>query len=396
MDKEQFRERLKELEQKHENLIHRKNVLLPSDDGIISRYKYPVVTAAHTPLFWRFDLDYRKNPHLLERLGINATFNCGAIELNNKILLVVRVEGRDRKSFFAVAESETGVDHFRFWDYPIDMPPYHPDETNIYDMRLTAHEDGWIYGVFCTEKKDPQAPESDQHSAVAQAGIARTKDLKSWQRLPDLKTPSSQQRNVVLHPEFINGQYAFYTRPQQSFIDVNDGRGIGWGLCKDIEHAEIEKEIIIEERRYHTINEYKNGLGPAPIKTQYGWLHLAHGVRMTAAGLRYVLYTFMTKPDKPWELSYRPAGYLMAPLGEERVGDVSNVLFSNGWILRDNGEILIYYASSDTRCHVAATTLDKLVDFTLNTPSDGLYTNACLRQRMELIRRNLQLDSQID
>ncbi|CAM3234315.1 glycoside hydrolase family 130 protein [Rhodothermus bifroesti] len=389
-----FELRLRRLQAAYEALITRPNEPLPEDNGIVTRYRYPVLTAAHTPLFWRYDFNPETNPYLMERMGINAVFNPGAIKLGSRYLLVARVEGVDRKSFFAVAESPNGIDNFRFWDEPIALPETENPDVNVYDMRLTAHEDGWIYGVFCTERKDPSAPPTNTTAAVAQCGIARTKDLKTWERLPDLKTPSPQQRNCVLHPEFVQGKYAFYTRPQDDFIEAGSGGGIGWGLCEDITHPVIHEERIIDPRRYHTIKEAKNGLGPPPIKTPYGWLHLAHGVRHTAAGLRYVLYLFMTALDEPWRVIYAPGGYFMAPEGEERVGDVSNVLFCNGWILDDDGRVLIYYASSDTRCHVATSTLDRLLDYVMHTPPDGERSAACLQQRLNLIRRNLQWMSQ--
>jgi 4-O-beta-D-mannosyl-D-glucose phosphorylase len=358
---------------------------------VFDRYKYPVLTGEHAPVFWRYDLNYETNPHLMERLGINSAFNPGAIELDGRILLAARVEGLDRKSFFAIAESASGIDRFRFWDYPVVMPETDEPDINVYDIRLVRHEDGWIYGLFCTERKDPSAPRGDLSSAVAQCGIARTKDLKTWQRLDDLKTGSPQQRNVVLHPEFVNGKYAFYTRPQDGFIQTGSGGGIGWGLADHIEHAELGPETIVQDRKYHTINEVKNGLGPAPIKTPEGWLQLAHGVRNTAAGLRYVLYAFMTALDDPSRVIYEPGGYLLAPQGEERVGDVSNVTFSNGWVARADGTLFIYYASSDTRSHVATTTVEKLVDYCRHTPRDPLRSAACVQQRIELIRRNLQI-----
>jgi 4-O-beta-D-mannosyl-D-glucose phosphorylase len=371
-------------------LIARENVQLPESGGIINRYQHPVLTAAHSPIFWRYDLHFETNPYLLERLGINATFNCGAMEFEGKVVLAVRVEGADRKSFFAIAESESGIDGFRFWDYPILMPETDKPDINVYDMRLVRHEDGWIYGLFCTERKDPNAAPGDLSSAVAQAGIARTKDLRMWERLPDLKTRSPQQRNVVLHPEFIEGKYAFYTRPQDDFIEAGTGGGIGWGLSDRIDGATIDKEIIIDSREYHTIKEVKNGLGPAPIKTEKGWLHLAHGVRGTAAGLRYVLYLFLCDLTEPWRITHEPGGYFLAPEGDERVGDVSNVLFSSGWIERQGGEVFIYYGSSDTRIHVATSTVEKLLDYVVNTPADGLRSYASVMQRYELIDRNLK------
>ncbi len=361
------------------------------DHGVFNRYRHPVLTAGHVPLEWRYDLDPVANPFLMERLGINAVFNAGALEWNGKIVLACRVEGYDRKSFFAIAESANGIDNFRFWDEPIDLPETGEPDTNVYDMRLTRHEDGWIYGLFCSERKDPAAPLHDTSSAVAQCGIVRTKDLKKWERLPDLQSPSAQQRNVVLHPEFVHGKYALYTRPQDSFIDAGKGGGIGWALCDSIEAASVSDETIIDGRVYHTIKEVKNGQGPAPIKTNRGWLHLAHGVRNTAAGLRYVLYLFLTDLAEPWRILHQPSGYFIAPVGSERVGDVSNVVFSNGWVLRDSGAVFIYYASSDTRLHVATTTIERLLDYVIHTPEDGLTTRASLEQRLELIRRNRAL-----
>jgi 4-O-beta-D-mannosyl-D-glucose phosphorylase len=342
------------------------------------------------PLTWRYDLDYETNPYLMERLGINATFNVGAIEIDGRVLLVARVEGWDRKSFFAVAESRTGVDGFRFWDRPLVMPETGDPDTNVYDMRLVQHEDGWLYGLFCTERHDPAQPE-DLSAAVAQCGIARTRDLVHWERLPDLVTRAAQQRNVVLHPEFVEGKYAFYTRPLSTFADTGSGEGIGWGLCDDIEHAVIDEEQIVDQRVYHTIKEGKNGLGPAPIKTDQGWLQLAHGVRDTAAGMRYVLYLFVTDLDRPNVVTHAPGGYFLAPMGEERVGDVSNVAFSNGWVARENGEVLIYYGASDTRTYVARTTIDRLLDYAIHTPEDPLRSFACVQQRIALIERNLEI-----
>ncbi len=391
MTHEQFTMRLRQLFAEYEALINRPNRPCLDGNGVFERYEHPVLTAEHAPIFWRYDLDHASNPHLMERLGINAAFNPGAIELDGKFLMVARVEGADRKSFFAVAESPTGVDRFCFWDYPIVMPETSDPDVNVYDMRLVRHEDGWVYGLFCTERKDPLAARGDLSSATAQCGIARTKDLKTWQRLDDLKTRSPQQRNVVLHPEFIHGKYAFYTRPQDGFIEAGSGGGIGWALADSIEHAALGQEKIVQDRKYHTINEVKNGLGPAPIKTAEGWLHLAHGVRNTAAGLRYVLYSFMTSLEDPSQLIHEPGGYLLAPQGIERVGDVSNVTFSNGWIARPNGQIFLYYASSDTRCHVATTTVEKLVDYCMHTPKDPLRSAACVKQRIELIERNLKI-----
>lgn len=365
-----FNERWAALRTAHQHLISQKNVKIEPGNGVFDRYQYPVLTGAHAPLFWRYDLNPETNPFLMERFGINAAFNAGAIKLDGKYLLVARVEGYDRKSFFAVAESPNGIDNFSFWEYPIQMPETNEFDTNIYDMRLTQHEDGWIYGVFCTERKDPDALAGDHSSAIAQCGIARTKDLKSWERLADLKTNSPQQRNAVLHPEFFEGKYAFYTRPQDGFISAGSGGGVGFGLSTSIENAVIEEEVVVDPRVYHTISEVKNGLGPAPIKTPKGWLHLAHGVRNTAAGLRYVLYTFMTDLEDLTKIIHKPGGYFMAPEFEERIGDVSNVLFSNGWILDEDGTVYIYYASSDTRMHVATSSLNQLLDYTLNTPED--------------------------
>jgi 4-O-beta-D-mannosyl-D-glucose phosphorylase len=391
MDHGEFDLRVNQLIRTQEELLLRKNSKAPGGNGLVERYLNPVVTAAHTPIFWRYDLDYDTNPHLIERMGVNAAFNCGAMEFDGKIVLAVRVEGADRKSFFAIAESENGIDGFRFWAYPVLMPETDVPDTNVYDMRLVRHEDGWIYGLFCTERKDPNAAPGDLSSAVAQCGIARTKDLREWERLPDLKTKSPQQRNVVLHPEFVDGKYAFYTRPQDDFIEAGSGGGIGWGLSQNIIDAVIDKETIIDSREYHTIKEVKNGLGPAPIKTELGWLHLAHGVRGTAAGLRYVLYLFLCDLNEPWRMTHQPGGYFLAPEGEERVGDVSNVLFSNGWVMRSNSEVLIYYGSSDTRIHVATSTLEKLLDYVINTPGDPLRSYACVEQRHALIERNLAL-----
>ncbi len=391
MTNAEFDAKLRLLMRRHEAFLARRNTKVKDGNGLFERYQYPVLTPAHTPLFWRYDFDYERNPHLMERMGINATFNSGAIELGGKILLIVRVEGADRKSFFAVAESASGVDRFRFWDYPILMPETEAPDINVYDMRVAKHEDGWIYGVFCTERKDPKAPSWDTSSAVAQAGIARSRDLRAWERLPDLKTNSPQQRNVVLHPEFVQGKYAFYTRPQDEFIQAGSGGGIGWGLTASMENAVIGQEIIIDNREYHTIKEVKNGLGPAPIKTTKGWLHLAHGVRNTAAGLRYVLYMFLCELDHPERITHEPAGYFLAPQGEERIGDVSNVVFSNGWIARENGEVFIYYGASDTRMHVSTTTVEKLIDYVTGTPTDPLRSSACVQQRYELIGRNLSV-----
>lgn len=392
----EFRQRLAAMREKQEQLLGKRNEELPSENGIYHRYRYPVLTAAHTPLHWQFDLDETTNPHLLQRFGINAVLNAGAIRWRGKYVLAARVEGADRKSFFAMAESPNGVDNFRFWDYPVKMPETKIPDTNIYDIRLVEHEDGWIYGLFCTERRAPGVPETDQSSAIAQCGIARTKDLVNWERLEDLVTPSPQQRNVVLHPEFVNGQYAFYTRPQDGFIDAGKGGGIGFGLATDITKAVITEEILLDKKMYHTVYELKNGSGPAPLKTKYGWLHLAHGVRNTAAGLRYVLYMFMTDLHDLTKVIYKPAGYFLAPEGEERVGDVSNVVFSNGWIMNEEGKVFIYYASSDTRMHVATTTIDILLDYVMNTPPDGLTSAHAVQRIYDLIEKNKQAGESAD
>jgi len=390
MTKPEFNKKLKQLKEEHAQLLARRNRPQKNGNGIFDRYENPVLTAEHTPLDWRYDFDFASNPHLMTRLGINAVFNVGAIEFNRKIILMARVEGWDRKSFFAVAESKTGIDNFRFWDLPVQMPELDEKETNLYDMRLVRHEDGWIYGLFCAERHDDSKPR-DLSAAIARCGIARTKDLKKWERLPDLQTPAQHQRNCVLHPEFVGGKYAFYTRPMSDFAATGSGDGIGWGLCDDIANAAIKKETIIDPRFYHTIKEGKNGLGPSPIKTKRGWLHLAHGVRNTAAGMRYVLYIFLCDLNDPSKLLKAPGGYFMAPDGEERVGDVSNVLFSNGWVACANGDIFIYYGSSDTRTHVATTTVEKLLDYATNTPEDGMRSKMCVEQRIRLIRKNRSL-----
>lgn len=383
-----FEERLELIKQKHQNLITRENNELFSDNGVYNRYEFPILTREHIPLHWRYDLNKETNPYFMERIGFNAAFNAGAIKFNGKYILVVRVEGNDRKSFFAVAESPNGVDNFKFWDRPITLPQTENPDTNVYDMRLTQHDDGWIYGVFCTERKDPNAPDGDTSSAVAAAGIARTKDLVEWERLPDLISTSGQQRNVVLFPHLIDGKYAFYTRPQDGFIDTGKGGGIGFGLSDSIEQPEVKEEVIVDAKTYHTIYEVKNGLGPAPIRTEHGWLQLAHGVRNTAAGLRYTLYVFMTDLEKPWIVTHKPHGHFIAPLKDERVGDVSNVVFSNGWIKDDDGTVFIYYASSDTRMHVATTTIDKLVDYCLNSPQDQLRSHLSVQTINELVDQN--------
>ncbi len=382
-----FKLQLDELLREQEILLSRKNECEGRGNGVVQRYRYPVVTNEHIPLDWRYDFNPETNPYCLERIGVNAALNAGAIKWNNKYLLVVRVEGVDRKSFFAIAESPNGIDNFRFWERPITLPDTNPAETNVYDMRFTAHEDGWVYGIFCSEAHDPAAEAGDLSSAIAKAGIIRSKDLVNWERLPDLDSVS-QQRNVVLHPEFVNGKYALYTRPQDGFIDTGSGGGIGWALIDDITNPVVTEEKIIDKRYYHTIKEMKNGEGPHPIKTPQGWLHLAHGVRGCAAGLRYVLYMYMTALDDPTRLIAQPGGYLMAPIGEERVGDVSNVLFSNGWIADEDGTVFIYYASSDTRMHVATSTVDILIDYCMNTPEDKLRSTCSVQQINDLIDRN--------
>ncbi len=384
-----FDENKAKVMKRYEEIISRKNVKSDFYNGIYDRYAYPVLTRDHIPPFWKYDMNPETNPYFMERLGVNAVMNSGAIELDGKFYLVARVEGNDRKSFFAVAESDSGIDGFRFWDYPVLLEDVCPGETNVYDMRLTKHEDGYIYGVFCSESKDTKV--NDLSAAVAAAGIVRTKDLKTWERLDNLRTINSpQQRNVVLHPEFVDGRYAFYTRPMDDFIDTGSGGGVGFGLCDDITHAVIDEEIITSRRRYHTITEVKNGAGAVPVKTKKGWIHIAHGVRNTAAGLRYVVYAFATALDDPARVIAEPGGFLIAPLGEERVGDVSNVVFTNGAIARENGDVYIYYASSDTRLHVATTTVDRLVDYLFNTPGDPLRSVKCVEQRCELIRKNLE------
>ncbi|HEV2481586.1 MAG TPA: glycosidase [Puia sp.] len=383
-----FEARLATLEKTHHDLLNKKNEKEPHGNGLFSRYKYPVLTAEHAPLTWRYDFDPKTNPHLITRFGINGIFNAGAIKWNGKYVLMARVEGYDRKSFFALAESDNGIDNFRFHEFPVVIPETADPDTNIYDIRLTHHEDGWLYGLFCTERRDPAAESSDQTAAIAQCGIVRTKDLGTWQRLPDLKTSSAQQRNVVLHPEYVDGRYMLYTRPQDSFIEAGKGGGIGVGFCDSMEKAIVDVERVIDNKTYHTIAESKNGQGPAPLKTRIGWLHLAHGVRNTAAGLRYTLYMFVTDVKDPTKVIHKPAGYFLAPEGEERVGDVSNVVFSNGWIADDNGDVFIYYASSDTRMHVAKTTIDQLVDYCLNTQPDGLRSATSVQQVVKLIKKN--------
>lgn len=384
-----FQERKSALEKQHKTLLEQKNAAQEIiGNGIYDRYKNPVVTASHIPLNWRFDFNESTNPFLQERIGINAAFNAGAMKWNGKYLLAARVEGIDRKSFFAIAESPNGIDNFKFWDKPCVIPQTEEPDTNVYDMRLVHHEDGYVYGIFCTERKDPKAPKGDTSSAVANAGIVRTKDLVNWERLPDLISNTGQQRNVVLHPEFVNGKYALYTRPQDGFIDVGSGGGIGLGYVEDMTNPVVKEEKIIFGKQYHTIYELKNGLGPAPIKTSKGWLHLAHGVRNTAAGLRYTLYMFMTDLNDITKVTHVPAGHFMGPEGIERVGDVSNVLFSNGWIEDNDGTVYVYYASSDTRMHVAVSTVDKLVDYVTNAPADTFISAGSVQTIIDQIERN--------
>ncbi|WP_185116844.1 glycoside hydrolase family 130 protein [Dysgonomonas massiliensis] len=387
MNIEKYNKRLEGLNREYEKLISQKNEQILSGNGIYERYKYPILTAKHTPLSWRYDLDQDTNPYLLERFGINAVFNAGAIKHNDKYLVIARVEGVDRKSFFAVAESDNGIDNFKFWDYPVLLPDIDEDETNVYDMRLTKHEDGWIYGLFCSEMQDKNAPLGDISSAIASTGVVRTKDLKKWERLPNVKA-KCHQRNVVLHSEFVDGKYALYTRPQDGFIDAGNGGGICWALTDSMENAIIDGEQLVDRRYYHTIKEAKNGQGPAPIKTAKGWLNLAHGVRACAAGLRYVLYMFVTELEHPEKIIAAPAGYFMGPDGEERVGDVSNVLFCNGWIADEDGTVYIYYASSDTRLHVATSSIDRLLDYCFNTDSDGLRSIKSVETLNKIINKN--------
>jgi 4-O-beta-D-mannosyl-D-glucose phosphorylase len=388
LNKTTFAVKLKALQRAHAKLLSRRNRPRRDGNGVFDRYENPVLTAEHTPLEWRYDFHHASNPHLMTRLGINAVFNVGAMEFDKKIVLMARVEGWDRKSFFAVAESRTGVDGFKFWDYPVRMPELDAAETDLYDMRLVQHEDGWIYGLFCAERHDDSKP-ADLSAAIARCGIARTHDLVKWERLADLKTPALHQRNCVLHPECVGGKYAFYTRPMSDFAATGSGDGIGWGLCADITNAAITSERIIDARFYHTIKEGKNGLGPAPLKTQKGWLHLAHGVRNTAAGMRYVLYVFLCDLKNPSEVIHAPGGYFLAPENDERVGDVSNVTFANGWVARKNGDVFIYYGSSDTRTHVATTTVEKLLDYCENTPPDAMRSKLSVEQRCKLIEKNL-------
>lgn len=389
--KTNFEQRIAQLSINQEELISRTNPIIETDNGLFNRYKNPILTAAHIPFNWKYDLNPLTNPYLIERFGINAVLNAGAIKWQNKYLIMARIEGNDRKSFFAIAESPNGIDNFRFWDSPVVIPENDEPDTNIYDIRLIDHEDGFIYGLFCTERRDKSANEGDQSAAIAQCGIVRTKDLITWERLADLKTPSPQQRNVVLHPEFVDGKYAFYTRPQDGFVEAGNGGGIGFGLSETIENAIITAEIVIDKKIYHTVYEAKNGLGPAPIKTVNGWLHLAHGVRNTAAGLRYVLYMFMTDLNDVTRVIHKPGGYFLAPKGNERLGDVSNVAFSNGWIADDNGNVFIYYASSDTRMHVATSTINQLIDYVINNPEDGFRSANSVQTIIKLIDKNKSL-----
>ena len=385
-----FHQQLAVLADEHEAPLNRRNAIDEAwYNGVFNRYRHPVLTQAHTPLIWRYDVDPKTNPYLIERLGVNAVFNPGALLLGETVYLMCRIEGYDRKSFFAIAESTSGIDGFRFWPHPVQIPPNDVPDTNLYDMRLVRHEDGWIYGLFCTERKNPDAPPGDTSSAIAQCGIARTHDLRTWRRLPDLKTPSPQQRNVVLHPTFVEGQYGFYTRPQEGFIEPGSSGGIGWGLCDDITRPVIDEEQTLDPKVYHTIKELKNGAGSEPIRTPEGWLHIAHGVRRTAAGLRYVLYAFLCDLDDPYRVAHRPGGYLMAPWKTERVGDVSNVVFCNGVVVRPGGEMLIYYASSDTRIHVATTTVAKMLDYVMYTPEDSGSSHTAAAQRTHLIDKNI-------
>ena len=383
-----YQEKVQALRQRHEALLQRKNQVMEGGNGIYEKYVYPILTAEHTPLEWKYDFNEQDNPFLMQRIMMNAVLNAGAIKLDGRYLLVCRVEGADRKSFFAVAESPNGIDQWRFWEEPITMPDTEDPATNIYDMRVTQHEDGWIYGVFCAERHDPSQP-GNLSAATATAGIARTKDLKAWERLPDLKT-KSQQRNVVLHPEFVDGKYALYTRPQDGFIDTGSGGGIGWALVDDMTHAEVKEEKIIYERKYHTITEVKNGEGPHPLKTEKGWLHLAHGVRGTADGLRYVLYMYMTSLEDPTKVIAKPGGFFLVPEGNEYIGDVMNVAFANGWIKDEDGKVFIYYASADTRMHVATSSVERLVDYCMNTPEDGLTTSASVETIKKLVAKNKQ------
>lgn len=384
-----FMERKANLINRYQELIDRKNLVVDSfNHGIFERYQYPILTNEHVPLNWRFDFNPEDNPYLLERLRVNSVFNSGAIATDNGVLLIARIEGVDRKSFFAIAESATGIDQFKFWDKPIIIPETENPDINIYDMRLTRHEDGWIYGVFSSEREDKVKSPGVLFAPFATAAIVRTKDFENWERLPDLRTKSAQQRNVVLHPEFVDGKYGFYTRPQDGFMEAGLAEGIGWGLCEDITSAVIDNEVIIDNREFNTIKSAKNGAGATPIKTEIGWLHIAHAVRNTAVGLRYVLYLFVCDIDEPWRVVYQPGGYLIEPRNWERVGDVSNVLFTNGLVLNENGTLFIYYSSSDTRMHVATTNLDRILDYAVNTPKDPFRSSLCVEQRIELIEKN--------
>ncbi|TCI92210.1 glycoside hydrolase family 130 protein [Tenacibaculum sp. M341] len=380
--------RLKKIVLEQEALLHQKNSPIDEFNGIYQRFKFPIITPNHVPLNWRYDLNLETNPNLQERIGVNATFNAGAMKWKGNYVLCVRVEGVDRKSFFAIAESPNGIDNFKFWDTPLILPETENPDINVYDMRLIEHEDGWIYGIFCSERKDPDAPKGDTSSAIASAGMARTKDLINWERLPDLVTPSHQQRNVVLHPEFVNGKYCLYTRPQDGFIETGSGGGVGIGYTDSMENPVITEEKVVFNKRYHTVYELKNGLGPAPIKTNEGWLHLAHGVRNTAAGLRYVLYLFMTELNDITKVKYQPAGYFMAPNEHEIIGDVGNVLFSNGWIANNDGSVYIYYASSDVRMHVAVSSISQLIDYCKKTPEDSFRSNSSVSSILKLIAHN--------
>jgi 4-O-beta-D-mannosyl-D-glucose phosphorylase len=384
-----FKKRKIEIIEEFQQLIEQQNEAASTmSNGIFTRYKNPILTAKHAPIEWRYDLNETTNPLLMERIGVNATLNSGAMKWKNKYILAVRVEGYDRKSFIAIAESPNGIDNFKFWDKPCVLPQTEQPDTNVYDMRLVNHEDGWIYGIFCTERKDPNAAKGDTSSAIANAGIVRTKDLVNWERLPDLISNTGQQRNVVFHPEFVNGKYAVYTRPQDGFIDIGNGGGVGLGYIDDMTKPIVQNETIIYGKQYHTVYELKNGLGPAPIKTSKGWLHLAHGVRNTAAGLRYTLYMFMTDLNDISKVIHKPSGHFMAPEGIERVGDVSNVLFSNGWIEDEDGTVFIYYASSDTRMHVAVSSVEKLIDYVMNTPEDTFTSAGSVNTIIEQVNKN--------
>ena len=389
MTEKEFDAGVKKLFDDHSALINRKNIRKDGGNGIYDRYVFPVLTREHAPVFWRYDLSYKTNPHLMTRLGINTTFNAGAIKHDGKYCLAVRTEGFDVKSFFAIAESPNGIDRWRFRDHPIVMPVTSDPEMNVYDIRLTSHQDGWIYGLFCAERKDLSKAD-DSSAALASCGIARTRDLERWERLDDLKSSAAQQRNCVLHPEFVNGKYMIYTRPQSGFIETGDS-GISAGFCDNMAHAVLGEEILVDPRQYHTVKEVKNGQGPPPLKTGFGWIHLAHGVRRTAAGLRYTLYLFLTSLEEPWKVIKRPSGHFLEPLDEERVGDVSNVVFSNGWIADDDGTVFVYYASSDTRIHLATTTMEKLIDYVMNTPEDAGRTQLCASQRDQMIKNNLKI-----